>query len=63
MKILVFGDVIVDKYIYGTSSRISPEAPVPIVNIEKVSNSLGGAGLVHENLRNLSVNVTLLQTE
>ena len=30
MKVLVLGDVIIDKYIYGTSTRISPEAPVPI---------------------------------
>ena len=63
MKVLVFGDVIIDKYIYGTSSRISPEAPVPIVNIERISTSLGGAGLVHENLKSLGVDVTLLQTE
>ena len=63
MKVLVFGDVIIDKYIYGTSTRISPEAPVPIVNIEQVSTSLGGAGLVHENLKSLGVDVTLLQTE
>ena len=63
MKVLVFGDVITDKYIYGTSSRISPEAPVPIVNINKVSTSLGGAGLVYENLKSLGVDVTLLETE
>ena len=30
MKVLVIGDVIIDKYIYGTSTRISPEAPVPV---------------------------------
>ena len=63
MKVLVFGDVIVDKYIYGSSTRISPEAPVPVVNIEKIATSLGGAGLVYENLKNLGVNVTLLETE
>ena len=63
MKVLVIGDIIIDKYIYGTSTRISPEAPVPIVNIEQVSTSLGGAGLVHENLKSLGVDVTLLQTE
>ena len=32
-KVLVIGDVIIDKYIYGTSTRISPEAPVPIVKV------------------------------
>ena len=63
MKVLVLGDVITDKYIYGTSSRISPEAPVPIVNIERVSTSLGGAGLVYENLKNLGIDVTLFETE
>jgi bifunctional ADP-heptose synthase (sugar kinase/adenylyltransferase) len=35
MKVLVFGDVIVDKYIYGTSTRISPEAPVPVVTFQE----------------------------
>ena len=59
MKVLVLGDIIVDKYIYGTSRRISPEAPVPIVNLEKVSTSLGGAGLVYKNLQSLGVDVTL----
>ena len=63
MKVLIFGDVIVDKYIYGTSTRISPEAPVPVVNITSVTTSLGGAGLVYENLKSLGVDVTLLQTE
>ena len=63
MKVLVFGDVILDKYVYGTSSRISPEAPVPIVNIDKVSTSLGGAGLVYENLKNLDIDTTLVHNE
>ena len=63
MKVLVLGDVINDKYIYGTSTRISPEAPVPIVNLTEVKTSLGGAGLVSENLKNLGVDVTLVQTE
>jgi D-beta-D-heptose 7-phosphate kinase/D-beta-D-heptose 1-phosphate adenosyltransferase len=63
MKVLIFGDVIIDKYIYGTSSRISPEAPVPVVEIKEVKTSLGGAGLVYENLKSLGVDVTLLETE
>ena len=62
MKVLVLGDVIIDKYIYGTSTRISPEAPVPIVNLDRVKTSLGGAGLVVENLKSLGVDVTLAQT-
>ena len=62
MKVLVLGDVIVDKYIYGTSTRISPEAPVPVVNLGEVKTSLGGAGLVFENLKSLGVDVTLYNT-
>ena len=62
MKVLVLGDIITDKYIYGSSSRISPEAPVPVVNITNAATSLGGAGLVFENLKSLGVDVTLFDT-
>ena len=62
MKVLVFGDVIVDKYIYGTSERISPEAPVPVVKYQHEVETLGGAGLVYENLKSLGVDVTLFGT-
>ena len=62
MKVLVLGDVIVDKYIYGTSERISPEAPVPVVKYLHEVETLGGAGLVYENLKSLGVNVTLFET-
>ena len=62
MKVLVFGDVIVDKYIYGTSERISPEAPVPVVKYQHEVKTLGGAGLVYENLKSLDVDVTLFET-
>lgn len=53
-KILVIGDVILDKYIYGTVYRISPEAPVPLINVEKEIYKPGGAGNVALNLANLS---------
>ena len=62
MKVLVFGDVIVDKYIYGTSTRLSPEAPVPIVKYNRTIETLGGAGLVYTNLKSLGVDVTLFET-
>ena len=62
MKVLVLGDVIVDKYIYGTSERLSPEAPVPVVKYLHEVETLGGAGLVYENLKSLGVNVTLFET-
>jgi D-beta-D-heptose 7-phosphate kinase/D-beta-D-heptose 1-phosphate adenosyltransferase len=62
MKVLVIGDIIVDKYIYGTSTRISPEAPVPVVTFREEKESPGGAGLVYENLKSLGVDVTLFET-
>lgn len=52
MTALVVGDVMVDAYLYGDVERISPEAPVPVVNITKDSdNRLGGAANVALNLR------------
>jgi len=59
MKVLVIGDIIVDKYIYGSSTRLSPEAPVPVVNQDQVKETIGGAGLVYENLRSLGVDTVL----
>jgi rfaE bifunctional protein kinase chain/domain len=50
LKILVIGDLMVDHYIYGNCNRISPEAPVPVVEITKETYTLGGAGNVLENL-------------
>lgn len=63
MKVLVIGDVIIDKYIYGTSERLSPEAPVPVVKHLHEVETLGGAGLVYENLKSLGVNVTLMESD
>jgi D-beta-D-heptose 7-phosphate kinase / D-beta-D-heptose 1-phosphate adenosyltransferase len=59
MKVLVIGDIIIDKYIYGSSTRLSPEAPVPVVTQERIVETLGGAGLVYENLKSLGVDVDL----
>ena len=52
-RILVIGDVMIDSYIHGHVSRISPEAPVPVVNYHKTENRLGGAANVALNLRSL----------
>ena len=58
MKVLVFGDVIVDKYIYGTSTRISPEAPVPVISgVYKTKELPGMAANVAENLKALGCTV------
>ena len=58
-KILVLGDVMLDHYIYGDVERISPEAPVPIINYKKERNVLGGAGNVVGNLSNIGCEVYL----
>lgn len=59
-KILVIGDVMLDEYWYGKSNRISPEAPVPIVNFDNKDIRLGGAANVAANISSLGGNVTLL---
>ena len=60
MKILVIGDVIIDRYIYGTANRLSPEAPVPVVQHQTTFDRSGGAGNLYENLKSLGVDVELL---
>jgi D-glycero-beta-D-manno-heptose-7-phosphate kinase len=52
-RILVFGDLMLDRFIYGAVSRISPEAPVPVVEIKRESTRLGGAANVSSNIRSL----------
>ncbi|EDP76459.1 D-glycero-beta-D-manno-heptose-7-phosphate kinase [Hydrogenivirga sp. 128-5-R1-1] len=55
IKVLVVGDVILDRYLRGKVERISPEAPVPIVEVEEEELRLGGAGNVASNLVALGV--------
>jgi D-beta-D-heptose 7-phosphate kinase / D-beta-D-heptose 1-phosphate adenosyltransferase len=50
-RVLCIGDVMLDHYVYGQVERVSPEAPIPVLNIEREMKTLGGAGNV---LRNLS---------
>jgi len=52
-KVLVLGDIMLDKYIWGDVVRISPEAPVPVVEVKKDTSCLGGAGNVCRNLESL----------
>ena len=56
-KILIVGDLMIDQYIWGDANRLSPEAPVPIVNVQKESNTLGGAGNVAQNLLSFEAEV------
>ena len=58
-KVLVIGDLILDQYIWGPVSRISPEAPVPIVNVSSETMHLGGAANVSNNVRSLGGRVEL----
>ena len=57
MKVLVVGDFMIDHYLWGKSDRISPEAPVPVVEIIKEEDRLGGAGNVVNNLLSLGAEV------
>ena len=59
-KILVIGDLMIDKYLWGDCNRISPEAPVQIINVKKETKVLGGAGNVAHNLKTLDANVEVL---
>ena len=55
-SILIIGDVMVDAYMWGDVNRISPEAPVPIISVEKRENRLGGAANVALNIKALGAN-------
>lgn len=59
MHILVIGDVMLDTYVYGNINRMSPEAPVPIVDVQNEETRLGGAANVALNCKALGADVTL----
>lgn len=56
-KIVVFGDMMIDEYLSGDVSRISPEAPVPVVHVKSETKRLGGAGNVVRNLCALGADI------
>ena len=58
-RILIVGDIMLDKYYMGSVDRISPEAPVPVVNIKTEDSRLGGASNVANNISSLGAQVTL----
>ncbi|MBT3611447.1 MAG: D-glycero-beta-D-manno-heptose-7-phosphate kinase [Flavobacteriales bacterium] len=55
-KVLIIGDAMIDAYMWGEVNRISPEAPVPVVEVKKHENRLGGAANVALNLKALGAN-------
>ncbi|MBR4642602.1 MAG: D-glycero-beta-D-manno-heptose-7-phosphate kinase [Selenomonadaceae bacterium] len=59
-KVLVVGDVMLDKYYFGEVTRISPEAPVPIAHVLEVKETLGGAANVVHNLALLGVQTSII---
>lgn len=58
-RILVVGDIIVDEFVWGKASRISPEAPVPVINVISNNFRLGGATNVANNIHNLGGRVSV----
>ncbi len=59
-RVLVVGDVMLDRYWFGDVSRISPEAPVPVLKVERVEERPGGAANVTRNVASLGAHCTLL---
>jgi len=59
-KVLCIGDVMLDRFVYGSVTRISPEAPIPIIRVERESAMLGGAGNVTRNATALGALVRFL---
>jgi len=59
-RIMVIGDLMIDHYLWGSCERISPEAPVPIVEIESESMVLGGAGNVINNLKTMGARLRVV---
>lgn len=59
-KLLVVGDVMLDRYWFGDTDRISPEAPVPVVHVSKVDERLGGAANVARNAASMGAKISIL---
>ncbi len=60
VRLLVVGDIMLDRYWFGDVSRISPEAPVPVVKVERIEERLGGAANVARNALALGARTALL---
>ncbi|HVN63722.1 MAG TPA: PfkB family carbohydrate kinase, partial [Candidatus Binataceae bacterium] len=58
LRVLVAGEVILDRYLWGDVSRISPEAPIPVLRVERREEKPGNAGFVMANLRALGAEVS-----
>ena len=52
-RVVVFGDLVADVFVYGEISRISPEAPAPVIAVQRTETNVGGAGNVARNIASL----------
>jgi D-beta-D-heptose 7-phosphate kinase/D-beta-D-heptose 1-phosphate adenosyltransferase len=59
-RVLVFGDVMLDRFVYGSVDRISPEAPIPVMNVERTVDMIGGAANVARNVATLGGHTVLV---
>jgi D-beta-D-heptose 7-phosphate kinase/D-beta-D-heptose 1-phosphate adenosyltransferase len=59
-KVVLVGDLMLDRYIFGSTERVSPEAPVPVVHFQREEFRLGGAGFVLANLASLGASVDII---
>ena len=62
VRVLCIGDVMLDRFVYGAVDRVSPEAPIPVLRIEREAQMLGGAGNVVRNIAALGGRATLIAT-
>src|SRR5271163_3478718 len=59
-RILVIGDLMLDRFSYGSVGRISPEAPAAVINLDRIEEAVGGAGNVARNIDSLDAHCDLL---
>ena len=57
-QVVLVGDFMIDRYLFGSTDRVSPEAPIPVLRFRREENRLGGAGFVHAGLATLGASVT-----
>jgi D-beta-D-heptose 7-phosphate kinase / D-beta-D-heptose 1-phosphate adenosyltransferase len=60
VRVLVLGDIMLDRFVYGSVARVSPEAPIPVLEVSRSVDSAGGAANVARNVASIGGNVTLL---
>src|SRR5271170_1552255 len=59
-RVLVIGDLMLDRFSYGSVGRISPEAPAAVINLDRIEEAVGGAGNVARNIASLDAHCDLL---